>query len=58
MLLAESVLSMLGDYQMARRIYEKALKAEGAKPRNFDIILSIKNRLGDEAWDQKLYMHL
>jgi tetratricopeptide (TPR) repeat protein len=53
--LAECVLNYTDDRQWARRIYQKALEAPNASRRRSDIILSIKNSLGDEAWASKLY---
>jgi hypothetical protein len=52
--LAESVLSYTHDRQWARRVYQKALEAPNADRRRSDIILSIKNSLGDQAWALKL----
>jgi hypothetical protein len=56
--LAECVLTHLDDRQWARRIYQSALSAPDAKQRRSDILLSIKNRLGDEAWARKLYRQI
>jgi hypothetical protein len=53
--LAECVLNYTDDRQWAQRIYQKALEAPNASRRRSDIILSIKNSLGDEAWASKLY---
>ena len=52
--LAESVLNYTDDRQWAQRIYQKALEAPDADRRRSDIILSIKNSLGDQAWAVKL----
>ena len=52
--LAECVLNYMDDPDRARRIYQKALEAPNASRRHADIIVSIKNSLGDEAWALKL----
>jgi hypothetical protein len=56
--LAEWVLTYLKDRQWARSIYQHALDAPGAARRRSDIILSIKNRLGDPAWASELSRRL
>ena len=52
--LAECVLTYLKDKQWARRIYQRALQAPDADRHLSELTLSIKNRLGDAAWAQKL----
>jgi hypothetical protein len=52
--LAECALTYLGDKQLAQRIYGKALQAQDAQQNISELALSIKNKLGDEAWAQKL----
>jgi hypothetical protein len=53
--LAEYVLTYLNDKEWARRVYQKALQASDAKQRMPELIVSIKNSLGDEIWARKLY---
>jgi hypothetical protein len=53
--LAECVLTYLNDKEWARRIYQKALQASDANQRMSELIVSIKNSLGDETWARKLY---
>jgi hypothetical protein len=56
--LAESVLGYTDDRGWAQRLYQKALDAPGADQQRSDIILSIKNRLGDTDWAAKLSRQL
>jgi hypothetical protein len=53
--MAECVLTYLNDKEWARRIYQKALQASDANQRMSELIVSIKNSLGDESWARKLY---
>jgi hypothetical protein len=52
--LAECALSYLEDKQLAQRIYGKALQAPDAEQNISELALSIKNKLGDVAWAQRL----
>ena len=56
--LAECAMNYAADRRWARRIYQKALQAPNASRRRSDIILSIKNSLGDAAWASKLARQL
>ena len=48
------MLAYLKEESLARGLYQKASQAPDAAARMPDLILSIKNRLGDEAWARRL----
>ena len=56
--LADGVLTRLDDRDWARRIYQKALQAQNADRWRSDIMISVKNRLGDDEWAVKLARQL